>query len=197
MRAFLPFATLMLAWAAVMPAQPARKPGAPPRPPAGARNRAAGAVAAKPFIPQRPRPAMMPVDRWNAMPPEQRERALSKLPPERQEKVRNQIARFNSLPEAEQQRLRQRYQRLMAMPPEQQDVIRRQLAKFNGMPQERRQALAREMRKMRDMSPEERRGRFESEDFHERYSPDEQQTIQDLSEYLAPARTEPAGAPPQ
>jgi hypothetical protein len=127
-----------------------------------------------------------PIDRWNDMKPEQRERALAKLPPERQQKIRDQIARFNSLPEAEQQRLRERYRRLQQMPPDKQDAVRRELRQFNETPPERRRVLVREMRDLRKLSDTDRRTRMASDEYRARYSPDEQHMLEDLTDYLSP-----------
>jgi ABC-type Fe3+/spermidine/putrescine transport system ATPase subunit len=131
-----------------------------------------------------------PMDRWNAMKAEDRDRVLSKLPPDRQQKIRDQIARFNSLPESEQQRLRERYQRLQQMAPEKQDAIRRELRQFNETAPERRRALAREMRQLRGLSEGDRRARIAGDEYRNRYTPDERQMLQDLTDYLSPARND-------
>jgi hypothetical protein len=161
-------AILMLALAGALAAQ--RAPG--PRPGMGRPAQPGGMISA--------------IDRWNSMSPEQRERALAKLPPERQQRIREQLARFNSLPASEQQRLRERYQRFAALPPAKQDLVRLRLRQFNAIPPERRQVLAREMRQLRNMPQEDRSARIASEDFRSRYSPDERQMLQDLSENLGP-----------
>ena len=43
-------------------------------------------------------PARNPIDRWNRMSPEERERELAKLPPERARLIRERIRRYNQLP---------------------------------------------------------------------------------------------------
>ena len=68
------------------------------------------------------------------MTPEEREKALQKLPPERQQRIREQIQHFNSLPPGEQDRLRERYQRFSALPPETQDAMRRDMRRFRELP---------------------------------------------------------------
>src|ERR1700728_3253791 len=47
--------------------------------------------------------ARNPIDRWNQMSPEERERELAKLPPERARKIRERIRRYNQLPPREKQ----------------------------------------------------------------------------------------------
>jgi hypothetical protein len=179
-------AAMALALAATLAAQrgPAR-PGAGPQ--RGMAGRSIPGMP-RPGVDPKPAAARLPVDRWNAMTPEQRDRALQKLPPDRQQKIRDQIARFNSLPEKEQQRLRDRYRRLQQLPPEKQEAVRRELRQFNETPPERRRVLAREMRQLRGMSEDEQRTRVKSDEFRTRYTPEEQQMLQDLSDYLRPAQ---------
>jgi hypothetical protein len=131
-------------------------------------------------------PPINAIDQWNSMSPKQRERALQKLPPERQKRIREQIDRFNSLPPEERERLRARYQRFSALPPETQDNMRREMRKFRDLPPERRSALGREMRRLREMPEADRQARVDSEEFRSRYSPEEREMLQDLSENLPP-----------
>src|SRR5206468_6516427 len=51
-----------------------------------------------------------PVDRFNRMTPEDRQRALEKLPPERRKKFEEQLKHYNSLTPAERREERSRYQ---------------------------------------------------------------------------------------
>jgi hypothetical protein len=188
---------LALALAGLLPGQrdsarPGRmdRPGGFAAPGAAARRGASiprrGPLAQSPPAP-RPVAARLPVDRWNDMKPEQRETALAKLPPDRQQKIRDQIARFNSLPETEQQRLRERYERLQQMPPDKRDAVRRELRHFSETPVERRRELVREMRELRDLNDGDRRSRMASDGYRARYSPEERQMLQDLTDYLSPA----------
>jgi hypothetical protein len=135
---------------------------------------------------RRPPPAAMTaVDLWNAMTPEERERALRRLPPERRRRIREQIARFNSLPAMEQRRLRERYRRLNALPPERQETVRQQLRRLRELPPERRRTLAREARLLRALPEPERAARIEGEEFRTAYSPEERRILQDLAGILA------------
>ena len=174
LRSFLLPAMLALALAGALVAEP------PPGPRSG-KARARGGPLARPRT---------PIDRWNLMTPEQRERALRRLPPERRERIRAQIARFNSLPPREQQRLRERYARLAALPPDRQDLVRGDLRRLNQMPPERRRAVAREMRQLRNMPEAGRAARMESEAFRTSYSPEERRILEDLSENLVPPSPE-------
>lgn len=136
-------------------------------------------------------PPGSPLDRWFRMSPQQRERALQKLPPERQRRIRDQLARFGNLPDDEWERLSRRYERFSTLPPEKQDLVRRQLRRLGGMPEERRRELAREFRRLRAMPEAGRGARFESEEFRTLYSSEEREILRDLAENLAPAPETP------
>jgi predicted Fe-S protein YdhL (DUF1289 family) len=127
------------------------------------------------------------LDRWNSMSPEQRERALEKLPPDRQRQIRQRLERFNSLPKEEQDRLRRRYERFSSLPPDKQQLVRKQIRNWSQLPDDRRPVVSREFEQLRRMTPEERQARLASDEFRGRYSPKEQQILTDLSDNLAPS----------
>jgi predicted Fe-S protein YdhL (DUF1289 family) len=134
--------------------------------------------------PNRLRPGTA-LDRWNSMSPEQRERALQKLPPERQQQIRRRLERFNSLPKEEQDRLRSRYERFSSLPPDRQQTVRRQIRNWSQLPDERRPVVSREFDQLRRLTPEERQARIQSDEFRARFSPHEQRILSDLSDNLA------------
>jgi hypothetical protein len=125
------------------------------------------------------------LDQWNRMTPEQRQRALAKLPPERRQQMQERLDRFNSLPKEEQDRLRRRYYRFSHLPPEKQFVVKRQIQAFINLPEARRPGISREFEQLRRMPVDERNARINSEEFRNRYSPREQQLLSDLAEAMA------------
>ena len=134
------------------------------------------------------RPAVNPynvVDRWNAMNPKQREKLLSKMPPERQKQFLDKVDKFNALPRQEQQMLRERYDRLIKLPPEDQKVVLRDIRRFNNLPPGRQQAMNQEFQKMRQMSESERSAYLDSAEFKDKFYPAEQQMIGNLAKVLA------------
>jgi uncharacterized protein DUF3106 len=156
-----------------------------PRP---APARPAPAPAARPTRPNLPKsrpehPGMI-LDRWNAMSPAEREKALARLPPDRQEQIRNRIQQFNKLPAAEQQRLREGYQRFNRLPPQKQQQIRDDMQHFSQLPVQRRRAMNLELGTLRDLPVKDRQARLNSDDFHGRFSPEEQGMIRDLAQIL-------------
>jgi hypothetical protein len=127
-------------------------------------------------------PAVNPIDRWNQMSPEERERELAKLPPWRARIIRERIRRYNQLPPAEKQALRERYQRFSQLPPEQQALVRRRLQEFRQLPLARRPVVRREVELLRALPEAERRARLNSEEFRTRFSPQEQEIVRDITE---------------
>jgi hypothetical protein len=99
------------------------------------------------------------LERWERMTPEQREKALAKLPPERRARVEERLKRLESLPPEDRENLRQRFN------------------EFQSLPQDRRDALRLEIQALRNMRPVMRRRRVESPEFQRLYSPDEQRIL--------------------
>jgi DNA-directed RNA polymerase subunit F len=160
---------------------PQRQQKAQPPPPPSAAGRS-GAAPQRPLNPNNPGTIL---DRWNAMTPAQREKALAKLPPERQKQIRERVQRFNQqfsqLPKDDQQRLREGLQKINRMPPAEQQAIRTDFRRFGQLPPDRRQALQREFAKLRKMPESERINYLASDQFRSRFSPDEQQIAQNIS----------------
>jgi hypothetical protein len=132
---------------------------------------------------QAPNP-FTPIDRWNAMNPKQRERMLSRMEPERRKQFIDKLQKFNALPKAEQQLLRERHERLSNLPPDQQQVVRRDGARFEKLPPARRQAMLDEFQKVRKMSESERNAYFATPEFRDKFYPNEQQMIANLSKVI-------------
>jgi hypothetical protein len=149
------------------------KPGAQSNP--GGRGPAAGG-------PKLANPMANPVLRMMAMPPEQRERILEKLPPQRQAEIRQNLEKFDQLPAPEKARRLQNLQRFANLPPEKQQILERQLPAFNSLPEERRTALAKEIGPLSRMPDSERQAKLNSEDFKGRFSPSEIQMLSDISQ---------------
>lgn len=119
--------------------------------------------------------------------PEERERALEKFPPARQEAIRKNLEWFDRLPKAQQDVVVRRTERLAALSPEKQRAFQQQLQALNGLAQERRQAVVMALRRLQIMSDDERAKVLASEQFKSRFSPEEQKIIADLSEVMLPS----------
>ncbi len=128
------------------------------------------------------RPPRNPIERWNQMTPEERERELAKLPPERARIIRERIRRYNQLPEPEREALSERYRHFSELPPDKQQVVRERLKQFRQLPATRRPLVHAEVVRLRRLSESERRSQLNSAEFRSRFSPDEQQIIRDVTE---------------
>ena len=120
------------------------------------------------------------IERLNAMTPEQRKRALDRLPPERRERVQRRLDNYNSLSPEAKERLREEYQEFQKLPVERQDAIRRSFRQLGELSQDRRPIVRREVIRLRQLTPEERTSRMDMDNFRSRFSESERQIIQDL-----------------
>jgi len=159
---------------AVRPANPPRNPGAMNKVPGGRRPGA-------PMI----NPAN-PVTRLYRAGPEERERALEKLPPAMQQQFRNQLQRFDSLTPAQQQLQLKWVERYSALPRDQQMAFRQQLQALQKLPPERKQPVAVALRRLEGMNDAQRRRVLGSEEFKSRFSGEELKMISDLSVVMLP-----------
>ena len=126
-----------------------------------------------------------PVDRFNRMTPEERQRALEKLPPERRKKFEEQLKHYNSLTPAERREERFRYQAFNQFPPEKQNQARRLFRQFGDLPQERQGPIRQEFEHLRTLPEAERRARMNSDEFRNKYDSHEQKFLSDLSGLLS------------
>jgi hypothetical protein len=149
---------------------------------------------AKPHAEKPPKPpkqpkgknAETPIDEFMRMSPEERQKALNRLPPEQRKRLQERLLRFNQLPAGEQQTLKGMYNRLNQLPAERQQVVRRSLNQFTEQPGDSKQAIRQELKSLGQMTPEERDARLASPEFWARFSQNEQGIIRNMSELLPP-----------
>lgn len=120
-------------------------------------------------------------DKVMRMSPEERERALSKLPPARREQIEQRIRNFEKLPPARQELRLDRLERLNSLPPQRQNQVRKSMRDLQQLPEDRKAAINQELKVMAPMSDEERRAHMNTEEFRNRYSPAEQQMMSNLA----------------
>jgi len=118
--------------------------------------------------------------------PEERERALEKVPPKQQEQIRKQLETFDAMPKVQQEVLIRRAERLASLPAEQQAAFRQQMAALGKLPQERKRAIGRALRTLEPMPGDQRQRILNSQEFKDRFSPEEQKIISDLSAVMLP-----------
>ncbi len=135
---------------------------------------------------RRPAPGPSAIERYNSMPPRQRERILEKLPADRRKAFEDRVERYNRLSPGEKRRLRGQYDQFQQLPPERRDEARRVFRRFMNLPEDRQRELRTEMETLRDLAPDERRQRVESPPFMEKFSPQERRMMRDLGRTLSP-----------
>ena len=149
----------------------------------------AGTLSAQPRRAM-PRPGPRPgaiLERLSAMSPEERQKALDRLPPGRRAQVEERLERLNKMPPGARERLRAQYEEFEKLSPEKKEAVRRAFRDLNQLPQDRRQPVRREVVRLRNMLPEQRAARVDSEQFKSLYSDSERQLIRDLTEAVPPA----------
>lgn len=162
--------------------------------PAGAQGRRGGMTRSRPMSPPRQgrfpdkvdRGARTPIEEFQTMSPEQRQKALDRLPPEQRQKLQDRLDQFNQLPPERQRALKNLYNRLHELPPQRQDAVRKSINKFSQQPPERQQAIREELRSMAGMSREERQAHVSSPEFSKKFDKKEQEIVRDMTEVLPP-----------
>jgi hypothetical protein len=127
------------------------------------------------------------IERWAQMSPEQRNKALAKLPPERRQRIEQLLNQYQNLSPEERQQLRFRSEMFNQLPPEKQDIARRMFRQFNLLPPERQALVREEFQSLHAMSEPDRRARVQSDDFRGKFDPREQQFLRQFSRLLSPA----------
>jgi Protein of unknown function (DUF3106) len=133
-----------------------------------------------------PRPGAAIIERWSRMTPEERSRALEKLPAERRQKIEDQLERYQNLSPEEREQLHFRAELFNRLPPERQDIARRVFRQFNQLPPERQAIVRGELQNLRAMPPPDRRARIQSEDFRDAYNNREQMVVRQLFLLMSP-----------
>jgi len=128
------------------------------------------------------------VDKWSRMSPEERQKALAGLPPERRKKVEEQLDGYKNLSPAEKRDLRSRYAWFDQLPPAKQNQVRRVYQGFNNLPQERRATVRSEFENLRSMPEAERNARLNSDEFRSKYNANEQNLLRNFSGLMNPSK---------
>ncbi len=120
------------------------------------------------------------LDRFNKMSPEERQKVLNSLPPDRRKRLEERLQIYNQLSPAEQQKLRQQYNAFRQLPPAKQNALRKLYREFEQLPPDRRDQLRVEMQQLQKMSPQARRARMSNAEFRTKYTLSEQRVMADL-----------------
>jgi hypothetical protein len=101
------------------------------------------------------------LDRFTQMSPQQREKELSKLPPQRRAAFEQHLARY------------------MQMTPEQQQKARQTVEMMQSLPKDRQNAIKQEIQRLQALPGPQRRKILGGDEFNQNFSPDEQTLIRD------------------
>jgi len=134
--------------------------------------------------PGEPRSPLDMLERLRLMPPEQRERFLDRLPPQRRAKVERHLQNYIDMTDAQRARLREQYEVFRQLPPEKQQVFRNLFARFMNQPPQRQEPMREEFQRLREMTPLERQKRLDSYEFHYRFQPNEREILGRLAMLL-------------
>jgi Protein of unknown function (DUF3106) len=124
------------------------------------------------------------------LPPEEQEKVLKnnarfrQLPPQLQQRIRENLSRWNSLTPEQRDMMRQREKIVQSLPVEQRDQLRQIFPRYRQLPADRRQAVMNAFLQMRDMPAAEREKFLASADTQQRFSPEERDILTNLNGLL-------------
>jgi hypothetical protein len=139
-----------------------------------ARTKAANSTEGSPASPQN-------LEKLLRLTPNERTKALSSLPPARREQILAKLDEYQKIPPQQRARNLDRLQRLQTLPPQKQAQVRASIKKFATLPPPRHQLMQKELNQMRNLSDSDRRALMNSEEFRSKFTPSEQQMIEDIS----------------
>lgn len=119
--------------------------------------------------------------RLQKMTPEERDKALEKLPPARREQIEKRLRNFDNLPQQVQERRLDRLQKLNSLPMAQQAQVRQSMKDLQALPNDRKKAVNQELQRMSVMGDEERQYHMGTEEFRNRFSQSEQDMLGNLA----------------
>ena len=127
-----------------------------------------------------------PIDEFQTMSPQDRQKAMDRMPPAQRQKLEERLQKFNQLPPEQQRTLKGMYNRLHELPPGRQDAVRKSVNRFSEQPAERRDAIRQELKGIGELPQQDRAARMASPEFRSKFNHKEQDIIRDMSELLPP-----------
>lgn len=143
--------------------------------------------------------------RYSKMSPGEQERALQndpafrRLPPDRQQMLRQRLRRFSSLPPDQQQRVLKRMEIWEHLTPWQKEQARQVHGEMQALPPERRRMVTAAMRDLSYMPLEQRQRIIDSDRFRNMFSPQEREIMRKAASLplVPPERRSDEAAPPE
>ena len=137
--------------------------------------------------PNRPRPAAQGgpgsaenLDRLLKLSPEQRKKYLSALPPARRAQIEKRLSDYEKMPEPERTRTLEKLRLMQKLPPQKQSQVRASLKRFPELPEQRHKLVKRQINQLTPLSEVDRRAMMNTEEFRNKFTPAEQQMIEDI-----------------
>ncbi|HEY3837574.1 MAG TPA: DUF3106 domain-containing protein [Bryobacteraceae bacterium] len=124
------------------------------------------------------------------LPEDQRNKALSGLPPARRTQIEQRLNDYLKKPADERARELEHLRRMQSLPPQKQNQVRASIRNLAALPQPRQKLVRVQINQLRPLSDADRRALMNTEEFRSRFTPSEQQMIEDIS--LVTPRTEVA-----
>ncbi|GEM_PF-2597811 len=124
------------------------------------------------------------IERLRRMSPEERKKALEKLPPERRRQAEERLRRLDRMSAAERDDLERRYDNFQRLPSARQELARKMFRNFNDLPPDRRNDVRAGFERLRRMSSAERSAFLKSREFSQQYNRREQAILEDYAELL-------------
>lgn len=101
------------------------------------------------------------LDRFTKMPPQQREKELSKLPPQRRAAFEQRLAHYESLTPEQQEKFKLNVEMMQSLPKDRQNAVRQEIQRLSALPFAQKKKI------------------LNSEEFRQRFSPDEEKLVRD------------------
>jgi hypothetical protein len=149
---------------------------------------------------QRPQPVGL-FRRLRDMPPTEQRRFMAnnpqflRLPPGRQQLIRERLRDWNDMTPQEKERVREREEILEGLSPAQRQEARNIFPQWRELTPLRRQAVMEAFRHLRDLPAGERRSFLDSQPVRERFSPHEREILEGLNKLLPASRSKQEDAP--
>jgi Protein of unknown function (DUF3106) len=112
--------------------------------------------------------------------PDQRNKALSGLPPARRAVIEKRLNDYQQMPEKQRAMALQRLRRMQSLPPQKQQQVRASSKGFLELPEPRRGLVKKQLNQLRPLSDADRLALMNTEEFRSKFTPAEQQMIEDI-----------------
>jgi phage-related protein len=114
---------------------------------------------------------------------------FKQLTPDGQQQFRNRLNRFNSLPPQQRDRMLNNLDIIEHLTPQQEQRVRGMFGDFRQLPEGRRRDLTSALRQLQEMSPEDRQRTIDSEEYRRNYSDKERDLLRGMSDLgISPTR---------